>query len=180
MAGSRSCRQPAARVVTHRQDPSWVPQGLLDSAKERTANVVSRLRQAMAEIAKDVQDNEGLYPYNKGRIDQSEVCRRASVSKVTLQGSSHKTTTKKEVDDWVVGMRIQAVTGVRGVRRSVTERAEVWKAAHAKIANHYHLAELELVEARHRIKQLEAEKAALLAQLAKSGASKLVPLKKRP
>lgn len=163
----------------NRKNPSWIPQGLLDSAKERTAGVVSRLHQAMKDMEKDVQDNEGLYPYNHGRIDQSEVCRRAGVSKVTLQGPSHKETTKKEVDNWVAGMKVRAVVGARGVRRKVTERADSWKAAHDKIANHYHLAELELVEARQRIKQLEIANDALRAELAKSGKGKVVALQEK-
>lgn len=161
------------------KDASWIPKGLLDSAKERTANVVSRLRQAMKDIEKDVDENEGIYPYNKGRIDQSEVCRRAGVSKVTLQGPSHKLTTKQEVDDWVTRQKTSAVVGARRVRRKVTERVEGWKAHHEKIANQYHLAELELVEARRRIKELENENAILRDELSKCAKGKIVPIRTR-
>lgn len=156
--------------------PGWVPQGLLDSAKGRTADVITKLRRAMEEMAKEVEQHEGLYPYNGGQISQSEVCRRAGVKKVTLQGKTHKTTTKVEVDNWVKQAQTNVVLGRKSVRKVVTERADSWKEAHEAIANQYHLAELELVDARQRIKELEEENEALRGQLGPGG--KVVPHKR--
>lgn len=160
------------------QGPAWIPQGLLDAARGRTAEVITRARRAMEDMAREVQEHDGIYPYNNGRVNQSEVCRRAGISKITLQGQVHKKTTKKEIDEWValVGKTVSA--GKKCVRKVVTERADSWKAAHAAIANQYHLAELELVEARQRIKALENENEALRSQL-KTG-SKVVAHKPRP
>lgn len=149
--------------------PAWVPQGLLDSAKGRTADVITKVRRAMAAMAKEVEENDGLYPYNGGRINQSEVCRRAGISKVTLQGKTHRTTTKVEIDKWVAHAQKCVVLGNKSVRRAITERADSWKAAHEAIANQYNLAELELVDAKQRIKELEEENETLRVHLRRGG-----------
>ena len=52
---------------------------------------------------------------------------------------------------------------------AVTDRADSWKAAHKAIADQYHLAELELVDAKQRIKELEEETKALRGQLSPGG-----------
>lgn len=157
--------------------PAWVPQGLLDAAKGRTADVITQVRRAMEEMAKEVEQHEGLYPYNGGRINQSEVCRRAGISKVTLQGKTHKTTTKVEIDEWVARAQKGLVQGKKSVRKTVTDRADSWKAAHKAIAEQYHMAELELVDAKQRIKELEEETKALRGQLTPGG--KVVPHSRR-
>ena len=56
----------------------------------------------MKAMTAEVEEHDGLYPYNGGKINQSEVCRRAGISKVTLQGPIHKESTKVEIDEWGV------------------------------------------------------------------------------
>lgn len=165
-----------SRQSKDRKNASWIPQGLMDAARNRTADVITKVRRAMQEMARDIEQHEGLYPYNGGRVDQSEVCRRAGISKVTLQNSTHKTTTKAEIDRWVTEVRSKTVNGHRSVRRTVTDRAESWKAAHAAIATNYQLCELELIDARRKIQQLKDENEALRAQLAKCAGSKVIGL----
>lgn len=53
----------------------------------------------MRAIEKDIEDNDGLRPFNKGRVTQSDACGRAGVSLVMHQGASHKETTKKMVGE---------------------------------------------------------------------------------
>lgn len=160
-------------------EKGMVPAALIETAKKRSQEVIAKLRKAMATIELEIEQNDGLYPYNGGRITQAEVCRRAGVSKITLQGPAHKTSTKKLVNDWVVRVAAGAVTGKRSVRKTVTARADAWKEAHAAIANAYHLDKLKLIEAQRKIAELEAEVAALRELLTTSAAGKVIALKAR-
>jgi hypothetical protein len=120
-----------------------LPSGLEDYAKSRTSSFVSKLKQAMALIESEVEQNEGLYPFNAGRLTKAELCRRAHVDDQTLQNKTHKATTNKMVDEWIENVKGKISQGKFVVRRAVTERAEHWKREHARIANAYTLAELE-------------------------------------
>lgn len=66
----------------------------------RTEAALQRLRQAMAQIETEIETHDGSYPYNHGRMTQSELCRRADVKKATLQNPVHKDTTRVEVMNW--------------------------------------------------------------------------------
>ncbi len=159
--------------------PDSAPAGLIDHARKRTLAFIAKLKAAMATIELEIDQNEGLYPFNGGRLTQAEVCRRAGVSNIALQGPTHKATTKKVVDDWLLRVRAASVTGKKSVRREVSSRAEAWKAQHAAIAHNYHKAELEMIDLRKRIKALEAQNGALLEQLALVDRSKVIPLPTR-
>ena len=113
--------------------PVSAPAGLIDHAKQRTLAFIAKLKAAMAAIELEIDQNEGLYPFNGGRLTQAEVCRRAGVSNIALQGPAHKDTTKKLVDDWLLRVRAASVTGKKSVRRTVSSRAEAWKAQHARV-----------------------------------------------
>ena len=63
-------------------------------AHPRTSAAIGRLRKAMIEIEHDIAEHQGVYPYNFGRVTQSELCRRADVKKATLQNPVHKDTTR--------------------------------------------------------------------------------------
>lgn len=153
---------------------------LIASARARTAKVVANLRKAMSTMEQEIEQHEGLYPYNGGRITQAEVCRRAGVSKITLQGAIHKTTTKQIVDQWVIRAASGVVAGKRNVRRAVTDRADAWKAAHKQIADQYHIAHLKLIDVERRVRDLENENAALRSELARSANQKVTALKLAP
>ena len=66
----------------------------------RTEAALQRLRQAMATIEAEISSHGGHYPYNHGRMTQSELCRRADVKKATLQNPVHKDSTRVEVMAW--------------------------------------------------------------------------------
>jgi hypothetical protein len=155
------------------------PQELLDFAHNRSNDVVKKINAAIAVMESEIAENDGLYPLNGGRINQAEVCRRAKVSKVTLQGKSHKSTTKAMVDKWVDSIKQGVTTGKGAVRKEVAARANAWKEAHAKIATAYHIDQLKLIDANKRIKELERETAALREQLSVAGGRKIVSMPKR-
>jgi len=71
-----------------------LPPELLAASKARTTDVISKVRQAMKDMELDIQNSEGIYPFNGGRLTIAEVCRRAKISQMTLQAPSHKDSTK--------------------------------------------------------------------------------------
>jgi hypothetical protein len=171
-----------------KQEPSTraqAPAGLQKHAIGRTHEVVVKLRSAMKIVEGEIDEHEGIYPLNNGRLNQAEICRRAGISNVTLSTAAHRDTTKKMVDDWVRRIKNATVTGSKSVRKAVTNRADDWKRAHAAIAQSYRIAELELLDMKSSMKKLATEvqrlsdeNTALRQLLETSGASKVVPLAK--
>lgn len=141
-----------------------IPEGLLRAGQKRTDEVVVRLRNAMQLMQEEISQNDGIYPQNRGRINQAEVCRRAGVSKITLQGKLHKETSKLEVDAWVAARTTRLISQIRN---SAFTRAEEWKAEHSKVASQYALAMLELIEAEDKVNRLLSDRRALEQENAK-------------
>jgi len=150
------------------------PSGLIEHAKQRSLMVIKKLRAAINEIEVEIEANEGIYPYNGGKLSQAELCRRASINQVTLSTAAHRNTTRPMVEEWLTRIRSATITGSKSVRRAVTDRAAEWKAHHQAIAENYRIAELEMLDMRKKIRQLENENAALKELLTKSGNSKLL------
>jgi hypothetical protein len=67
-----------------------LPPQLLAASKARTTDVIAKVREAMKQMELDIQNSEGIYPFNGGRITVAEVCRRAKISNMTLQAPSHR------------------------------------------------------------------------------------------
>lgn len=162
-----------------------IPAGLLASSKARSADVVAKLNRAMRDMELEIEQNDGLYPLNGGRLSAAEVCRRAEVNPITLHAPKHKETTRKLVEKWIEKISSKVVQGVKRVRRTVTDRADSWKQAHDEIATAYHIGKLEVVnlkaalhEAEKRIKALEETNATLVAQLDKLSSSNVRALPK--
>ena len=67
----------------------------------RTEAALARLHKAMRDIEAEIAAHHGIYPFNHGRVTQSELCRRADVKKATLQNPLHKDTTRVEIMGWL-------------------------------------------------------------------------------
>lgn len=139
-----------------------LPPALEENARQRTIQTVAKVVKAMAAIELEIEEHDGIYPFNGGTLNQSEICRRAGISKQTLQNAAHKETTRASISKWLEGLSGKRITGRKKVRREVTDRADSWKLAHAQIAANYQIANLdlkaasaELKEARARIEELE-------------------------
>lgn len=156
-----------------------VPAGLIEHAKQRSQAVVKKLRDAQKTIEAEIDANEGIYPYNGGKLSQAELCRRAEISQVTLSTPAHRDTTRKMVGEWLARIRNASITGRKSVRRAVTDRAEEWKRHHEAIAENYRLAELEMLEMRRELKKLRVENDELRALLEESGSEKVVAFPKK-
>lgn len=157
-----------------------LPKALLESSKQRTVVFVNKIKKAMKIIESDIDENNGIYPYNKGRLSQAELCRRAEVTNVGLAAPAHRDTTRKMVGEWLERISSASITGRKSVRRAVTDRADDWKRQHDAIAQSYRIAELEYLELQRKFKKLEEEHAALLKVLENSSSSKVVVMRKRP
>lgn len=142
-------------------------------AKQRTENIIQKVRSAIASMEDEIKLNGGIYPENAGRLTQSEVCRRAGIAKITLHSPLHKDTTRLEVYSWIASHPIKRKPEVR---KAVTGRADFWKAEHAKVASQICIYELQLNEKNIEIRELKEENRGLREQLARSGASESIAL----
>lgn len=137
-------------------------------AKKRTESVKEAIRCAKETIAREVEQHGGVYPFNGGRLSEAEFCRRAGISQITLLGKTHKSSTKVELARWLLGVTTGLSRGKRSVRKAVTLQVEAWKDRHDQIANHYHLAELEMIALREKVVALQTqteEQQAIIARL---------------
>lgn len=116
----------------------------------RTQAMLQRLHQAMHDIEAEIATHQGVYPYNHGRVTQSELCRRADVKKATLQTPLHKDTTRVEVLAWLERLSLQ----LTGTRTAACERVT---AVAEDLAQELQRVQRELAQAQARIAELVAE-----------------------
>ena len=90
----------------------------------RTSAALARLRKAMSDVELDIAENKGVYPYNFGRVTQSELCRRADVKKATLQNPLHKDTTRVEIMGWLDALNSTLTQSRVSTREKVTAIAD--------------------------------------------------------
>jgi len=127
--------------------------GLILHAKERTEQVRDKVHKAMRSIEKEIEKNDGLYPYNGGRLSQAEFCRRAGINQVTLLRRSHKKTTKVHVDAWLRDTNNKLLTGKKVVRKAVTKRVDEWRSRYERVATEFHLFKLQAIAKEETIAQ---------------------------
>lgn len=120
----------------------------------RTEAALARLHQAMRDIEAEIAAHQGVYPFNHGRVTQSELCRRADVKKATLQNPLHKDTTRVGVIRWLDALSVQLAQTRDGTRARVTEAADSLAAEVQRLTQ-------ALEVAAQRIAALEAENTAL-------------------
>lgn len=125
-----------------------------DATNPRTQAMLQRLRKAMRDIEAEIATHHGIYPYNHGRVTQSELCRRADVKKATLQTPLHKDTTRVEVIEWLDGLSTQFADTRDATRERVTAVAD-------GLAAEVQALKAELAKAHAQIAALQAENARL-------------------
>lgn len=100
------------------------PDHTTEMANPRTQAMLQRLHKAMTDIEAEIDAHHGIYPYNHGRVTQSELCRRADVKKATLQTPLHKDTTRVEVMAWLDGLTAKLAETRDANRERVTAVAD--------------------------------------------------------
>ncbi|MEY4757773.1 MAG: hypothetical protein RJA34_2671 [Pseudomonadota bacterium] len=127
----------------------------------RTEAALQRLRNAMHAIEQDIASHHGVYPYNHGRVTQSELCRRADVKKATLQTPLHKDTTRVDVMAWLDTCAAKLAVNREATRERVTLVADQLNAEVERLTRALQTAQSQLAAAETRIEQLMAEVARL-------------------
>lgn len=134
--------------------------------EERTQAFVERLRNSMAEIDKEISENDGIYPRNSGRLNATELCRRAKVSVISLYGQKHSGTTKLEVNAWLARLRVDTPTSAKGARRRAHSQAMSWKEKYEVIAAEFkNMYSIEIVRRDAMIAGLRKEVSVLKSQI---------------
>ena len=131
----------------------------------RTEAALQRLRNAMRDIEAEVLANQGIYPFNYGRVTQSELCRRADVKKATLQNPVHKDTTRVEIMGWLDELATKLTQTRESTRERVTQVTENLAAEVERLTQTCQIAQEQLAKAEQRIEQLQQENAVLRSQL---------------
>lgn len=126
-------------------------QGLL-----RTADARIKVETAMAKISKELLDNGGAYPYNKGSVSAAEVARRAGIHATTLFSPTQKEL-GRQVKEWVAELKNPDMAG--NVRRRLThsERITHWKNLYEGLAQSHRDTELELQAKELALEQAQSE-----------------------
>lgn len=162
-------------------------EALVEHAHARTDQVRTKLRDAMKTIELEIEHNDGIYPFHGGRLSMSEVCRRAKVHKVTLQGRSHRDTSKPMIEAWIKGLKARLVTGRKTVRKTVTARADDWEAQYKDVARKFNemyaidviAKDKTIAELTERLVTLEAENQMLRSELSAGKVVRMSEQKKK-
>lgn len=138
---------------------------LHDATNPRTQAMLQRLRKAMGDIEAEITAHHGVYPYNHGRVTQSELCRRADVKKATLQTPLHKDTTRVEVIAWLNRLSLQLSQNRDAARERITAVAD-------DLTQELQTLKQELSEAQAQIAVLVAENTRLSQMLSATSVTK--------
>lgn len=141
------------------------PETAPEKPNARTEAALERIRRAMLDIEAEVLTNKGIYPFNHGRVTQSELCRRADVKKATLQNPVHKDTTRVEIMRWLDELASKLTLTRESTRERVTAVADSLSAEVERLSQACRVAQERLEEAEQLILQLRQENASLRSQL---------------
>ncbi|RDD80816.1 hypothetical protein DVJ77_15275 [Dyella tabacisoli] len=128
----------------------------------------------MKAIEAEIKENEGIYPFNRGRLSIAEVCRRARVHEITMMGPTHKKTTLPMIKNWMENLG--AIKGSRRIKTDVTRRSDEAKYKYVLIASQFQAMyqvemperDKEIEQLRGKVAELEAENLQLRAQNSES------------
>lgn len=143
-------------------------------ADEKHRGSRTTLQELMRAIELEIDGNDGIYPYNDGKLTVDELLRRAGKSAAYLQKKIPKIEAlKKEVNEWIRRVKGQAAIGAPSVRKAVNERVNAAKQELTDLRQAYSESELlltsvtaKLAEAAKKVDRLEQENADLLKKLA--------------
>jgi hypothetical protein len=134
-----------------------------DKPNARTEAALQRLHKAMRDIEAEIKAHNGIYPFNHGRVTQSELCRRADVKKATLQNPVHKDTTRVTIMAWLDQLANSLSQTRDGTRERVTAVADHLSMDVQRLTLALQAAQERLGQAEQRIIQLQEELALLQA-----------------
>jgi hypothetical protein len=130
----------------------------------RTEAALQRLVKAMHDIEAEIVAHHGIYPFNHGRVTQSELCRRADVKKATLQNPLHKDTTRVHIMAWLETVGAQLAQNRDGTRARVTVVADHLEAEVERLTLANRELQQQLAGLQHVCTQLQEENRVLKAR----------------
>lgn len=142
-----------------------MPASASDKPHPRTEAALERLRKAMRDIEAEVLENKGIYPFNFGRVTQSELCRRADVKKATLQNPVHKDTTRVEIMRWLDELSAKLAQTRDSTRERVTAVADNLACEIERLTQVNQVLQQRLDRAEQHMEQLQQENALLRNRL---------------
>ena len=128
------------------------------SASSRTSKVVERIRSALESMDVEIDGAGGSYA---GRLSLNEVCRRAGVHPITMQGSAHSNSTKPMVMAWLAAKKRATTTSKRAGNASSSKRAKSTEMDLRQLAAHFRLRENEIPRLNEEIDALRKHIAAI-------------------
>jgi hypothetical protein len=138
---------------------------LSEKTHPRTGAALERLHKAMRDIEAEVVAHQGVYPFNYGRVTQSELCRRADVKKATLQNPLHKDTTRVEIMRWLDELASRLTQTRTSTRERVTAVADNLTSEVERLTQANQEVQERLNQAELLVAQLQQENALLRGRL---------------
>lgn len=135
-----------------------------------------RVRAVMRAIQKEMAENEGIYPSNKGAVSMAEVARRAEIHPFTFHKPRYKEL-GKEVSAWLKTLKEGAIVGRGRVRKELGTRVQEWKQMYDDLVEQHRISETDREYAEARLKEVLEENEQLRQQLANRPALKVVPIR---
>lgn len=137
-----------------------------------------RVRAVMGKIQKEMADNEGLYPNNKGAVSMAEVARRSEIHPFTFHKPRYKEL-GKEVSAWLATLKDGSIVGRGRVRKELGTRVQEWRQLYEHLLEAHRISETDLAYAHARLDEVSKENAELRRILANSASQKVVPLTRK-
>lgn len=160
-----------------------------EASAQKKKSTQAAVVDAMREMEREIEKNNGIYPFGDGQVSLQEVLRRAGKSPAALEKPQHKTPggLKETVTEWVSRVNGRITGGIRTVRKMITERVneaderlEQFKQAWTEAELEYIQAREDLVEKDKEITALKREISRLKAELAGANVVQLRPTEREP
>lgn len=135
-----------------------------------------RVRAVMLTIQKEMADNDGIYPHNKGAVSKAEVARRAEIHPFTFHKPRYRDL-GQEVDDWLDKLKEGAVVGRGRVRKELGVRVLEWKQLYEDLLEQHRISETDREHAEAQLKEALQENRSLREQLVAQSTLKVVPIR---
>ncbi|KVK72160.1 hypothetical protein WS90_35310 [Burkholderia cepacia] len=135
-----------------------------------------RVRVVMKSIQKEMAGNEGIYPYNKGKVSMAEVARRAKIHPITFHKPRYRDL-GMEVKAWLEALKHGAIVGRGRVRKELGTRIREWKQLYEDLLEAHRVSETDLAHANAQLEEALRENEELRRRVADFTRQKVVPLR---
>jgi hypothetical protein len=142
-------------------------------ARRRLVTTVEKIARAMRDIEQDVELNDGVYPFGKGKLSRQEVFRRAGLGpavlekKRTAEERERNAATKQKLDEWLGHANAKLLRGAKSIRRAITARVDEAHEELKAIRQRWAEAELEYVDGQEKLAAANSTIAGLRKRVAR-------------